>query len=74
MKLQVLDKGFVELMSHTPEGDLLVVNAAGARLTRKTKNSMKTKTKDLSTISRESVTIYLLGTLWLLYAFICLFL
>ena len=28
MKLQVLDKGSVELMSHTPDGDLLVVNAA----------------------------------------------
>ena len=28
MKLQVLDQGSVELMSHTPDGDLLVVNAA----------------------------------------------
>jgi thymidylate synthase (FAD) len=28
MKLPVLDHGSVELMSHTPDGDLLVVNAA----------------------------------------------
>tara|TARA_R100000951_G_scaffold98292_2_gene88235 strand:+ start:1415 stop:2080 length:666 start_codon:yes stop_codon:yes gene_type:complete len=28
MKLQVLEKGSVELLNHTPNGDLLVVNAA----------------------------------------------
>jgi len=28
MKIDCLDKGYVELLSHTPDGDLLVVNAA----------------------------------------------
>jgi thymidylate synthase (FAD) len=28
MKIKCLDKGYVELMNHTPQGDLLVVNAA----------------------------------------------
>jgi thymidylate synthase (FAD) len=28
MKIKCLDKGYVELLNHTPDGDLLVVNAA----------------------------------------------
>ena len=30
MKVFCLDKGYVELINHTPNGDLLVVNAARA--------------------------------------------
>jgi len=47
MKLQVLDKGFVELMSHTPEGDLLVVNAARCSFDKENKEFDEDKDKRL---------------------------
>ena len=47
MKLQVLDKGSVELMSHTPEGDLLVVNAARCSFDKENKEFDENKDKKL---------------------------
>lgn len=38
MRIDLLDHGYVELMSHTPDGDLLVVNAARCSFDKEHKN------------------------------------
>jgi thymidylate synthase (FAD) len=54
MNLQVLDKGYVELMSHTPDGDLLVVNAARCSFDKEHKVFNEDKdTRLLNYLARE---------------------
>jgi thymidylate synthase (FAD) len=57
MKEQVLDKGFVELMSSTLDGDLLAVNAARCSFDREHKNLEDKDYKLIDFLAREKHTL-----------------